>query len=58
MREAERQIAVASADLAAIIERASGDLALAEEPSGFLLALEGGAPANPTVTERTLAPTG
>jgi aspartyl-tRNA(Asn)/glutamyl-tRNA(Gln) amidotransferase subunit A len=33
------------ADLAAAIERVSGDLALAEEPARFLAALEAGAPA-------------
>ena len=32
------------ADLAAAIERAAGDLALAEEPARFLAALEAGAP--------------
>ena len=33
------------ADFAAVIERAAGDLALAEEPARFLAALEAGAPA-------------
>jgi hypothetical protein len=33
------------ADLAAAIERAAVDLALAEEPAGFQAALEAGAPA-------------
>jgi hypothetical protein len=38
------------ADLAAAIERASADLALAEEPAGFPAALDGGAPpAEPAV---------
>jgi hypothetical protein len=31
-------------DLAAAIERAAGDLALAEEPARFLAALDSGAP--------------
>jgi hypothetical protein len=31
------------ANLAAAIERAAGDLSLAEEPSGFIVALEEGA---------------
>jgi len=44
MDATERQRAAAVADLAAVIERASADLALAEEPSGFVLALEMGAP--------------
>ena len=34
------------ADMAAVIERAAGDLALAEEPAGFVVALESGAPAD------------
>jgi hypothetical protein len=44
MDTAERQRAAAVADLAAVIERTSVDLSLAEEPSGFVLALEMGAP--------------
>jgi hypothetical protein len=42
--ETERALAGALADLAAAIERAAGDLALAEEPAGFRAALEAGAP--------------
>ena len=34
------------ADMAAIVERAAGDLALAEEPAGFVVALELGAPSD------------
>jgi len=42
--EAERARQGALADLAASIERAAIDLGLAEEPSGFVAALEAGAP--------------
>jgi hypothetical protein len=42
--EAERARQGPLADLAAAIERAAGDLALAEEPAGFQSALEAGAP--------------
>jgi hypothetical protein len=42
--EAERARQGALADLAAAIERAAADLALAEEPAGFQSALEAGAP--------------
>lgn len=35
------------ADLAGAIERAAGDLALAEEPARFVAALEAGAPEPP-----------
>ena len=41
---APREIDLAS--MAAAIERAEGDLALAEEPARFLAALEAGAPAD------------
>jgi hypothetical protein len=45
---AERARAAALADLAAAVERAAGDLALGEEPSGFEAALAAGArPAEP-----------
>lgn len=43
MSEADRQVKVIVADTAALIERAAVDLALAEEPAGFLAALEEGA---------------
>jgi hypothetical protein len=43
--EAERALAGTLANLVAPIERAAGDLALAEEPAGFAAALEAGAPA-------------
>ncbi|MBI1737138.1 MAG: hypothetical protein HYR51_18355 [Candidatus Rokubacteria bacterium] len=36
----ERHVQAAVADMAAVIERAAGDLALAEEPAGFLAMLE------------------
>jgi hypothetical protein len=42
--EAERARQGPLADLAAAIERAAGDLALAEEPAGFQAALAAGAP--------------
>jgi hypothetical protein len=35
------EVRAAAADLAAVVERASADLALTEEPSGFVAALEG-----------------
>lgn len=38
--EADRHVRTDVADLAAIIERAAADLALAEEPSGFAVALD------------------
>jgi len=37
-----REVRAAAADLAAVVERVSADLAMAEEPSGFIAALEGG----------------
>jgi hypothetical protein len=45
--DAERARQGALADLAAAIERAAGDLGLGEEPSGFVAALERGAPPSP-----------
>jgi hypothetical protein len=50
MGEAERAVRAGAADLAAAIERASGDLALAEEPARFQAALEAGAPEPPAAT--------
>jgi hypothetical protein len=41
---ARRQVQGDVAALAGTIERAAGDLALAEEPSNFVRALEAGAP--------------
>ena len=41
--QAERARQGVLADLAAAIERAAADLALAEEPAGFAAALEAGA---------------
>lgn len=41
---ARRQVQADVAALAGTIERAAGDLALAEEPSSFAVALEAGAP--------------
>jgi hypothetical protein len=40
MTDQDRQVKVLVADAAALIERAAGDLALSEEPAGFLAALE------------------
>ena len=45
MSDAERARQGAVADLVAAVERASADLAIAEEPSGFIAALAAGAPA-------------
>jgi hypothetical protein len=47
MEERERRVTAAVADVAAVIERTGADLSLAEEPSGFTLALETGAPTDP-----------
>ncbi len=44
----ERARQLAAADLAAVIERSAGDLAIAEEPAGFVAALEAGAPPGDT----------
>jgi hypothetical protein len=44
MPAADRGLQGPLADFAAVIERAAGDLALAEEPARFLAALEAGAP--------------
>jgi len=43
MTESEREVQAIVADSAAVIERAAGDLSLAEEPSGLLAALDDGA---------------
>jgi hypothetical protein len=43
MTEPERHVQAIVADAAALIERTAADLALAEEPSGFLVALDEGA---------------
>ena len=42
MSEPERRPSAEVAGLAGAIERAAADLAIAEEPSGFTVALEGG----------------
>ena len=44
MSEAERHLRATLADVAAVIERAAADLALAEEPARFVAALEGDEP--------------
>jgi hypothetical protein len=43
MTASERQVAAEVADLAALIERAGADVAMAEEPSNFAVALEAAA---------------
>jgi hypothetical protein len=43
-RATQRQVQADVAALAGTIERMAGELALAEEPSGFAVALETGAP--------------
>ena len=45
MSASERHLRADVAGLAALIERAGADLALAEEPSNFVAALEAGAEA-------------
>jgi hypothetical protein len=45
MSDPHRQLRADVAGLAALIERAGADLALAEEPSNFVAALEAGAEA-------------
>jgi hypothetical protein len=45
MSDAERARQGAVADLVAAVERASADLAIAEEPAGFIAALAAAAPA-------------
>ena len=42
--DSRRQVQVDVAGLAGAIERAAGDLTLAEEPSNFVAVLEDGAP--------------
>lgn len=44
MESTERHVQVEAASLAAVIERATADLALGEEPANFVAALEAGAP--------------
>jgi hypothetical protein len=41
MSDQDRELKAQLADLVSLIERASADLALAEEPSNFVAALEG-----------------
>lgn len=43
-RDMPRHVAATAADLAAVVERMAGDLSLAEEPAGFVTALEAAAP--------------
>jgi hypothetical protein len=43
MTERDRAVQADAASLAAVVERAAADLALAEEPSGLAVALEEGA---------------
>jgi hypothetical protein len=46
MSASDRQLRADVAGLAALIERAGADLALAEEPSNFVVALDAGAEGN------------
>jgi hypothetical protein len=41
MNDPQNRVSPDAAGLAAAIERAAADLAIAEEPAGFVLALEG-----------------
>ena len=41
MHAPENRVSADAAGLAAAVERAAADLAIAEEPAGFVLALEG-----------------
>jgi hypothetical protein len=43
MNDPEKQVSADVAGLAAAIERMAADLAIGEEPAGFVLALEGDA---------------
>ena len=43
MTSTSRDVTIEVASLAAAVERAAGDLAMSEEPSGFLTALDEGA---------------
>lgn len=45
MNDTPRDVTIEVANLAAAVERAAVDLALTEEPSGFITALEDGAAA-------------
>jgi hypothetical protein len=47
MKTPENQVSADVAGLAAAVERVATDLAIAEEPAGFVLALEGESPAEP-----------
>jgi hypothetical protein len=40
MAEGDRDVQATVADMAAVIERSAADLALAEEPAGFLAMLD------------------
>ena len=43
----ENRVSAEVAGLAAAVERIAADLAIAEEPAGFVLALEGESPVEP-----------
>lgn len=47
MATPENRVSADVAGLAAAVERMAADLAIAEEPAGFVLALEGESPAEP-----------
>jgi hypothetical protein len=48
MNAPENRVTADVAGLAAAVERVAADLAIAEEPAGFVLALEGDSPADPS----------
>ena len=47
MNTPDNRVSADVAGLAAAVERLAADLAIAEEPAGFVLALEGESPAEP-----------
>lgn len=47
MNAPESRVSADAAGLAAAVERIAADLAIAEEPAGFALALEGDSPDDP-----------
>ena len=47
MKALENRVSADVAGLAAAVERIAADLAIAEEPAGFVLALEGESPVEP-----------
>lgn len=56
MSQTPRDVMIEVANLAAAVERAAADLALSEEPSGFVTALDAGAGADDDVLGERDAP--